>query len=90
MVKVLWNNQGTKVNKMEVEKPTTIIKKSKNNKIWNFLYWKNKFSKEKNVCCTYWNIENLLKTSLSKKKVAAKKSKKTLFSKYLQLLTTSL
>ena len=64
---------------MEIEKPTTIIKKiQKIIKSRNFLYWKNKFSKEKNVCCTpIENIENLFKDShLVKKNLLPRKDKK--------------
>ena len=64
---------------MEIEKPTTIIKKiQKIIKSRNFLYWKNKFSKEKNVCCTpIENLENLFKDShLVKKKLLPRKDKK--------------
>ncbi len=64
---------------MEIEKPTTIIKKiQKIIKSRNFLYWKNKFSKEKNVCCTpIENIESLFKDShLVKKKLLPRKDKK--------------
>ena len=64
---------------MEIEKPITIIKKiQKIIKSRNFLYWKNKFSKEKNVCCTpIENIENLFKDShLVKKKLLPRKDKK--------------
>ena len=64
---------------MEIEKPTIIIKKiQKIIKSRNFLYWKNKFSKEKNVCCTpIENIENLFKDShLVKKKLLPRKDKK--------------
>ena len=63
---------------MEIDKPAIIIKKiQKLIKAKSSLYWKKKFSRENNVCCTpVENIENLFKDShLLKKNLLPKKNK---------------